>query len=534
MCGQGVLRKTLSPPAGFQERFSAGVAAAQAELGQGLLEELPVLYAPSADRRATPSQPLYYSSPEGEVKVERLPQPEEEPRESQGASSAGEAFGGMDASVTSPYRVEVILPTLLGDSEETRSARVNELLANALRAAVGHNALIEALPPRLGQGHPGRGTWRLPLPSRIERGGVFQEEHSSPVVALWLRVTFRYGEARHPGPPQRIVTVNPRGWSRMAPLLSKMKEKVILVPETFLAVAKSQKPPMRLKLVTLASARGRPQGGLAVLSRVATPAVVPHSGHHYDKGRWMHVIVHLEVGGRTLHVFNVYGYDDSYPDACEWNRSILDEMLPHVHSLRDHPYVIGGDWNFEPDEFPIPLARGDTVVRPPSDNKPTSPYTKGEQGRQIDWFLISPHMRDSVGAEYRLESQPDHYAVGLTLSATWIPQTFLKKGKPPPAVTDHPAGEWPGCWALQMPLWSTALQNGDVDAAWACWNIVNASTAALGLQPGDRGRVKVQQAKSPELQKDATVTQDLQARHDLELAWFWVQEEAIPLLHWPS
>eukprot|EP00971_Amphidinium_carterae_P134862 2672644-Amphidinium_carterae.1 len=42
----------------------------------------------------------------------------------------------------------------------------------------------------------------------------------------------------------------------------------------------------------LKPSRGRPQGGLAVLSRVATPSVVPHSGVHYAKGRWMHVIVH--------------------------------------------------------------------------------------------------------------------------------------------------------------------------------------------------------------------------------------------------
>eukprot|EP00971_Amphidinium_carterae_P134284 2660452-Amphidinium_carterae.2 len=28
---------------------------------------------------------------------------------------------------------------------------------------------------------------------------------------LWHRFTFRFGEARHPGPPQRIVSVNPRG-----------------------------------------------------------------------------------------------------------------------------------------------------------------------------------------------------------------------------------------------------------------------------------------------------------------------------------
>eukprot|EP00971_Amphidinium_carterae_P199649 3962673-Amphidinium_carterae.1 len=171
-----------------------------------------------------------------------------------------------------------------------------------------------------------------------------------------------------------------------------MGEEIVMVQETFVVAGSIAKATFEAKgcgyhsyfVPAQKPSRGRPQGGLAVLSRVAQPAVVPHSGVHYAKGRWMHVLVHLEVGGRTLHLFNIYGYDGSYPDACEWNRAILDEMLPYVHSLRDHPYILAGDWNFEPDEFPIPLARGDTVVRPPSSNHPTSPYSKGEEGRQID------------------------------------------------------------------------------------------------------------------------------------------------------
>eukprot|EP00971_Amphidinium_carterae_P240700 4778337-Amphidinium_carterae.1 len=85
-----------------------------------------------------------------------------------------------------------------------------------------------------------------------------------------------------------------------------MKEEVILVQETFLTVGSVAKAAYEAKACEYHSffvpahkpPRGRPQGGLAVLSRVAVPAVVPHSGEHYSKGRWMHVIVHLEVGGR--------------------------------------------------------------------------------------------------------------------------------------------------------------------------------------------------------------------------------------------
>eukprot|EP00971_Amphidinium_carterae_P116537 2308645-Amphidinium_carterae.1 len=79
-------------------------------------------------------------------------------------------------------------------------------------------------------------------------------------------------------------------------------------------------------------------------------------------------------------------------------------------------------------------------------------------------------MRDSAGAESRLEYQPDHFAVGLTLTASWVPQTFRKKVKAPPAVTDHPAEEWTALWSAQQQRWNAALARGDVDAAWDCWN----------------------------------------------------------------
>eukprot|EP00971_Amphidinium_carterae_P319096 6342510-Amphidinium_carterae.1 len=73
----------------------------------------------------------------------------------------------------------------------------------------------------------GRETWR----SSRHCCGYLSRVLERPVPhlsGLWNRFTFRFGEARHPGPPQRIVSVNPRGWARMAPLLQRMKEEVIL------------------------------------------------------------------------------------------------------------------------------------------------------------------------------------------------------------------------------------------------------------------------------------------------------------------
>eukprot|EP00971_Amphidinium_carterae_P331896 6465724-Amphidinium_carterae.2 len=112
--------------------------------------------------------------------------------------------------------------------------------------------------------------------------------------------------------------------------------------------------------------------------------------------------------------------------------------MPHVFALRDHLYIVGGDWNFEPDDFPIDLARGDTLVRPPSDDLPTSPYG----GRKIDWFLIAPHMRDSVSAEARIDLKPDHGAVQITLAANWVKQSFLKRIKGAMQEHDNPVDHW--------------------------------------------------------------------------------------------
>eukprot|EP00971_Amphidinium_carterae_P245589 4877317-Amphidinium_carterae.2 len=79
---------------------------------------------------------------------------------------------------------------------------------------------------------------------------------------------------------------------------------LILVQETFLVSGSTGKTAFAAKAYEFNSffvpARkakaGRPTGGLAVLSRVGNPAVVP-------LGCWMHVIVPsvpLERGGRTL------------------------------------------------------------------------------------------------------------------------------------------------------------------------------------------------------------------------------------------
>eukprot|EP00971_Amphidinium_carterae_P042408 833620-Amphidinium_carterae.1 len=90
----------------------------------------------------------------------------------------------------------------------------------------------------------GRGVRQAPLPFALSlffHGRRLRKSLPPFTFDNWNRETFRFGEALHPGPCQRIVTVNPQGWSRMAPLLATMKEEVILVQETFLEPGKVAK-----------------------------------------------------------------------------------------------------------------------------------------------------------------------------------------------------------------------------------------------------------------------------------------------------
>eukprot|EP00971_Amphidinium_carterae_P222684 4419460-Amphidinium_carterae.1 len=115
-------------------------------------------------------------------------------------------------------------------------------------------------------------------------------EKSTVALGVLVRQpgTIRYGEV------SRVVTVNPQGWTKFLPYLSQMDEEIILLQETFLAAGSIRSADIDAKacgyhaffVPAVKAKRGRPQGGLGVLSKVATPAAVPHGGELYDKGRW--------------------------------------------------------------------------------------------------------------------------------------------------------------------------------------------------------------------------------------------------------
>eukprot|EP00971_Amphidinium_carterae_P209654 4158961-Amphidinium_carterae.1 len=99
-----------------------------------------------------------------------------------------------------------------------------------------------------------------------------------------------------------------------------------------------------------------------------------------------------------------------------------------VASLVKRPILLGGDWNFEPDNFPIDLVHGASVHRPVSDEAATSPVKHGqdtaENGTKIDWFLVSKSLLPATGMEEALSYKPDHNAVQMQISLEKINQSF--------------------------------------------------------------------------------------------------------------
>eukprot|EP00971_Amphidinium_carterae_P162503 3221522-Amphidinium_carterae.1 len=146
-------------------------------------------------------------------------------------------------------------------------------------------------------------------------------------------------------------------------------------------------------------------------------------GTHWEAGRWAHYLLHGSLptpfeGG--LRIYNVYGYPSYDKQAPEKNRELLLEVMGSVASLGNRPILLGGNWNFEPEDFPIDLVHGATVHRPLSDEVATSPVLHGEDtadnGTKINWFLVSKSLLPATGLEEALPHKPDHNVVQIPVA----------------------------------------------------------------------------------------------------------------------
>eukprot|EP00971_Amphidinium_carterae_P244890 4862168-Amphidinium_carterae.2 len=175
----------------------------------------------------------------------------------------------------------------------------------------------------------------------------------------WFPPTCRIGEAVKPGPT--ICSVNPGGWSLVEPVLN-LKHDIVAVQETFVLRDKvngakfvADRLGYYSSFTPARKTEGRPSGGLALLCRQAQPLQRMEKGTHWELGRWAHHLLPFEGG---LHIFNVYGYSSDKERAQELNREVCLEIFAAVAALGNRQVFILGDWNFEPDDFPIDLVHG--------------------------------------------------------------------------------------------------------------------------------------------------------------------------------
>eukprot|EP00971_Amphidinium_carterae_P176904 3507770-Amphidinium_carterae.1 len=140
-------------------------------------------------------------------------------------------------------------------------------------------------------------------------------------------------------------------------------------------------------------------------------------GAHWELGRWAHHLIPFEGG---LHVFNVYGYSSDKDRAQELNREVCLEIFAAVAALGNRQIFILGDWNFEPDNFPIDLLNGGQVNRPLSAVQYTSPTGQV----QLDWILCSKALMPACGMELDTGKKPDHVAISLDFRLDLVSQGY--------------------------------------------------------------------------------------------------------------
>eukprot|EP00971_Amphidinium_carterae_P094788 1875804-Amphidinium_carterae.2 len=164
-----------------------------------------------------------------------------------------------------------------------------------------------------------------------------------------------------------ICSANPGGWSGNDGTLN-LKHDIVAVQETFVfreqvssAKYTADKLGYYSSFTPARKTDGRPSGGLALLCRQAQPLQRMEKGTHYDLGRWAHHLLPFEGG---LHVFNVYGYSSDKDRAQELNREVCLELFAAVAAPGNRQIFLLGDWNFEPDNFPIDLLNGGQVTGP--------------------------------------------------------------------------------------------------------------------------------------------------------------------------
>ena len=107
-----------------------------------------------------------------------------------------------------------------------------------------------------------------------------------------------------------------------------------------------------------------------------------------------------------LHLVSVYGINRGHPDFQTGNARLHADLQDHLAGLGQVPWLIGGDWNIEPDDLAAFWLRSHGVHRPPG---PTQKF-----GRTLDWFRGGPQVPCHFHSTHIIPGT-DHVAVSVRL-----------------------------------------------------------------------------------------------------------------------
>eukprot|EP00971_Amphidinium_carterae_P103149 2041777-Amphidinium_carterae.1 len=201
------------------------------------------------------------------------------------------------------------------------------------------------------------------------------------------------------------------------------------------------------------------------------------TGPQADLGRWMHVLLQVRPE-ECLHLINLYGWVDDEHST----RQLIIEVAACAAELSGSRLLVGGDWNLEPDEFPIDLVQGSGLHRPLA-----RPGASAPQGtRRLDWFLASTNLLPSVGWEAVTGFKPDHSAVAIEVLLDFKVAQYQGIQKAPVANLEGA----PERFHIDSTLWAAAVDEQDVEKLWELWN--SAATRALEVRPQGRGQLTLE------------------------------------------
>jgi hypothetical protein len=143
-------------------------------------------------------------------------------------------------------------------------------------------------------------------------------------------------------------------------------------------------------------------GGLAILGR--DPLLVVADTGDYNH-RYLKAVVPLtrRVG---VHLYNVYGWDRTQ-EAEAQNDDLHDRVRADLAKAGRVPFVVGGDWNLEPDEVMHGWRAPGRVHGP---GRPTNKFQ-----REVDWFLVSPALPGCAAEVWPGFPVEDHVPISLKI-----------------------------------------------------------------------------------------------------------------------